>query len=473
MNDQDRVFAIILAAGQGTRMRSDRPKVLHRLCGRPMVDFVVEQARRAGATDVVVVVGHGRDQVTAHLGEAFDGAVRTVVQEPQRGTGDAARHGMDAVDGAAGTVLLLYGDTPLIRAADLRRLLAARRDEDRDLALLTCTLADPTGYGRIVRDESGRIRAIAEHRDATPAELAIREVNPGVYVGTARFLRSALDQLSSDNAQGELYLTDVVAMAAEAGLIASVPADAATLAGVNDRAQLAHAEAVLYERIADRWRRDGVTVRAGARIDATVELAPEAVIEHGVVLRGATRVGAGATIDVGSVLTDVEVAGGALVKPYTVAAEAIIGPQAQTGPFAHLRPAAQLEEGARVGNFVEVKKTRLGPGAKASHLAYLGDGDVGAGANIGAGTIFCNYDGYQKHRTVIGPGAFVGSDTQMVAPVTIGARAYVATGSCVTRDVPDDALAIARCRQENKEGYAARLRRRLAAAKEKAAEGKS
>jgi bifunctional UDP-N-acetylglucosamine pyrophosphorylase/glucosamine-1-phosphate N-acetyltransferase len=464
MNEQTRVAAIILAAGQGTRMMSDRPKVLHQLCGLPMLDYVIRAALAAGAADVVVVVGHGREPVLDHLNETFGSEVRSVVQDPQRGTGDAARCGLTGLRPSTGTALLLYGDTPLIRSEDLKRLLAARSQDDHALALLTCAVDDPTGYGRIVRDDAGHILRITEHRDASGGELAIQEINPGVYAATAEFLRRALPALSADNAQSELYLTDIVATAAADGPVVGVSAPADTLAGINDRAQLAHAEEQMYDRIADRWRRQGVTVRTGARIQATVELAVEAVVEHSVVLRGSTRVGTTATIDVGSVLTDVEVAAGALVKPYTVATQATIGPQAQTGPFAHLRPEARLDEGARVGNFVEVKKTRLGPGAKASHLAYLGDGEVGAGANIGAGTIFCNYDGYQKHRTIIGAGAFVGSDTQMVAPVTVGENAYVATGSCVTRDVPAEALAIARCRQENKEGYGTRLRRRLAAA---------
>lgn len=463
MKQGTRTVALVLAAGQGTRMVSDHPKVLHELCGQAMVDYVVAAALEAGADQVVVVVGHGRDQVTAHLEHRFGAEIRTVVQEPQRGTGDAARCGLTAIGPDRDVVLLLYGDTPLVRSADLRQLLEAREQGGHDLAMMTCLLDDPTGYGRIVRDGASRILRVTEQRDASDEERAIREVNPGVYAARRGFLTAALAALSDDNAQGELYLTDVVAAAARAGTVADVMAPAETLAGVNDRAQLAAAEDRLYARVADGWRRRGVTVRTGARIAATVELEPDAVVEHGAVLRGATRIRTGAVIDVGSVLTDVVVARQAWVKPYTVATEAVIGEEAHTGPFAHLRPAARLERGSRVGNFVEVKKTTLGPGAKASHLAYLGDGEIGANANIGAGTIFCNYDGYRKHRTIIGAGAFVGSDTQMVAPVTIGENAYVATGSCVTRDVPADALAIARARQQNKEGYASRLRRRLAA----------
>jgi bifunctional UDP-N-acetylglucosamine pyrophosphorylase/glucosamine-1-phosphate N-acetyltransferase len=303
---------------------------------------------------------------------------------------------------------------------------------------------------------------VREHKDASPEERAIREVNPAVYVAQRAFLREAIAALRADNAQGELYLTDVVAQAAVAGGVSALRAgDHRALVGINDRAQLAAAEEVLHGRIADRWRQRGATIRAGARVDAGVEIEPDAVVEHAVVLRGSTRVGAGARIDVGSVLTDVAVAPGAVLKPYTVASQSTIGEGAQLGPFSHLRPESRIEAEAHIGNFVETKKTTVRRGAKANHLAYLGDGDVGEGANIGAGTIFCNYDGFQKHRTEIGAGAFIGSDSHLVAPVRVGAGAYVATGTTVTRDVPDDALAIGRVRQENKEGYGKRLKTRL------------
>jgi bifunctional UDP-N-acetylglucosamine pyrophosphorylase/glucosamine-1-phosphate N-acetyltransferase len=332
--------------------------------------------------------------------------------------------------------------------------------------MLTVELADPTGYGRILRDAAGRVVGIREHRDATADERAIREVNPGLYVARSAFLREAIPMLMPNNAQGELYLTDIVALAAHGGGVLSLPAsDAASLSGINDRAQLAALEDVLYERIADGLRRAGATIRRGARIDAGVVVEPDAVIEHAVVLRGTTRIGAGARVDVGAVLTDVDVAASATVKPYSVCTASTIGEHAQVGPFSHLRPESRIEADAHIGNFVETKKTVVRRGAKANHLAYLGDGDVGARANIGAGTIFCNYDGFKKHRTDIGEEAFIGSDTQIVAPVRIGKGAYVATGTTVTRDVPDDALAISRVRQENKEGYASRLKARLGAGK--------
>ena len=454
--------AVILAAGQGTRMKSARAKVLHELCGRPMVHFVVDAALAAGAADVVVVVGHGRDEVSAYLARAFGERVRTALQEQQRGTGDAVRCALPLLRPDADAVLLLCGDTPLLDAEELGRLRDARGA--LPLAMLTAVLPDATGYGRILRDAGGSVVGVREHKDASAEERAIREMNPAVYLARGAFLREAIGALRADNAQGELYLTDVVAQAAAAGGVGALVArDHGSLVGINDRAQLAAAEEVLHGRIADRLRKAGATIRAGARIDAGVEIEPDAVVEHGVVLRGSTRVGAGAKIDVGSVLTDVAVAPGAVVKPYTVAAQSTIGEGAQIGPFSHLRPESRIEADAHIGNFVETKKTVVRRGAKANHLAYLGDGDIGEGANVGAGTIFCNYDGFKKHRTEIGPGAFIGSDSQIVAPVRVGAGAYVATGTTVTRDVPDEALAIGRARQENKEGYAGKLRARLKA----------
>ncbi len=459
------VTAIILAAGQGTRMKSARPKVLHELCGRPMIHHVVDAALAAGADEVIVVVGHGRDEVAASLSAAFGDKVRTAVQDVQQGTGHAVRCALPALSPRADQVFVLYGDTPLLDPAELASLpRALDASPEAPLAMLTVRVADPAGYGRIVRDAGGRVSRVVEQRDATPTERAIDETNPGVYLARAGFLREAVAGLAPNNAQGELYLTDVVEAAARAGGVVPVVArDVASVSGINDRAQLDAAEEVLYGRLADGLRRAGATIRAGARVDAGVAVEPDAVIEHGVVLRGATRVGAGARIDVGSVLTDVLVAPGAVVKPYTVAQSSTIGELAQIGPFSHLRPESCVEAEAHIGNFVETKKTIVRRGAKANHLAYLGDGDIGEGANIGAGTIFCNYDGFKKHRTDIGAGAFIGSDTQIVAPVRVGAGAYVATGTTVTRDVPDGALAISRVRQENKEGYADRLKGRLKA----------
>jgi bifunctional UDP-N-acetylglucosamine pyrophosphorylase/glucosamine-1-phosphate N-acetyltransferase len=462
-------------------MRSALPKVMHTIAGLPIVHYAVRAALDAGCHEVVVVVGHGRQLVEEYLARVFGTAqVRTAVQHEQRGTGDAARVGLAAADlrqPPSARVLVMNGDVPLVTGNDLRAVLLPLEGAGTRpaLSLATCIVADPTGYGRVLRRE-GKVALVREDRDLRDAsERAVREINAGIYGATAAFLREGVGTLVPNNAQGELYLTDVVAFASNAGeRIETVELGADVLAGVNDREQLAQVESLMHARIVRRWRLAGATVREGARIEAGCVLETDATIECGAVLRGETRVARGAMIDVGCVLTNVDVGEGALVRPYTVASDAKIGARAQVGPFAHLRPQSDLGEEAHVGNFVETKKTRMGRGAKANHLAYLGDGDIGAGANVGAGTIFCNYDGFAKHTTTIGEGAFIGSDSQIVAPVNIGARAYVATGTTVTRDVPDDALAIGRARQENKEGYAPRLRERLRSGKDsKDKEGKA
>jgi bifunctional UDP-N-acetylglucosamine pyrophosphorylase/glucosamine-1-phosphate N-acetyltransferase len=449
-------------------MRSAIPKVMHAVAGYPIVHFGVQAALDAGCGEVVVVVGHGRELVEAYLAKAFAGGrVRTAFQEQQRGTGDAARVGLEAVGAHATRILVMNGDVPLVRGDDLVAV-AGPLDETGSpsalaaLAFATCTVDDPTGYGRVLRKD-GQVVLIREHRDLRDdGERAVREINAGLYVANVALMREALATLEPDNVQGELYLTDIVAFASNAGeRIATVQLGADVLAGINDREQLQQVDRTMQARIARGWRLKGATVRDGARLEAGVVLEADVTIEGGAVLRGKTRVAHGATVDVGCVLTDVEVGEGALIRPYTVATDARIGARAQIGPFAHLRPASDIGEDAHVGNFVETKKTTMGRGAKANHLAYLGDGVIGAGANVGAGTIFCNYDGFRKHTTTIEDGAFIGSDSQIVAPVTVGKDAYVATGTTVTRDVPPGALAIGRAKQENKEGYAARLRARL------------
>ena len=460
--------AIVLAAGQGTRMRSALPKVMHSVCGLPIVHFGVRAALDAGCSEVVVVVGHGRQAVEEYLARAFAGQnVRTAVQEPQRGTGDAARIGLAAAAKGAARVVVLNGDVPLLTGDDLHAIEAPLADARAPaaLSLATCVVGDPSGYGRVLRS-AGKAVEIREQRDLrTDDERAVREINAGIYAVDIDLLSDALAVLMPNNAQGELYLTDVVAFASNAGKrIATVDRGEDVLAGVNDREQLARVERVMRGRITRHWRLAGATVREGAQIDAGVVLEPDATVESGAVLRGSTRVAARAIVDVGCVLTNVEVGDGAVVKPYSVATDSRIGSRAMVGPFAHLRPQSDIGEDAHVGNFVETKKTTLGRGAKANHLAYLGDGVIGERANVGAGTIFCNYDGFRKHTTVIEAGAFIGSDSQIVAPVTIGANAYVATGTTVTKDVPADALAISRVQQENKDGYAPKLRARLKAA---------
>ncbi|MBX3206915.1 MAG: bifunctional UDP-N-acetylglucosamine diphosphorylase/glucosamine-1-phosphate N-acetyltransferase GlmU [Labilithrix sp.] len=477
----EKTTAVILAAGQGTRMKSGLPKVLHPVAGKPLLHYTVRAALEAGCGEVVVVVGHGREAVEAYLAKAFGasgenaewaGRVKTAVQTEQRGTGDAARAGLSGVRADAERILLFYGDVPMLTAEDVAAVARALDDDSAAmLAMATCTTDDPFGYGRVIRDALGQVVAIREQRDlASDLERAIKEWNPGIYAASRRFFEDALASLEPNNAQGEYYLTDVVSFAAKRGnRVASVPSNPAVMDGVNDRAQLALADRAMSERILKKHRLAGITIRDGARIEDGVEIGADAVIESFAVLRGRTRIGAGATVDVGCVLTNADVGERVALKPYTVVTDSIVRARAQIGPFSHLRPESDVGEDAHVGNFVETKKTKLDRGAKANHLAYLGDGFVGEGANVGAGTIFCNYDGFQKHVTRIGKGAFIGSDSQLVAPVTIGDGAYVGTGTTVTKDVPADALAIGRAKQENKEGYAARLRGRLKAAKEASA----
>ncbi len=451
-------------------MKSDLPKVLHAVAGLPMYAHVTRAALDAGAERVSVVVGHGRAGVIADVAERFDARVSTAVQEQQLGTGDAVRAGLTPLADFAGWVVILCGDTPLVHAELVRALVAQIPSTSGPLVMLTTKMDDATGYGRIVRGPQGQVLRIREHKDASPEERAINEMNPGVYAVRADFLREALGKLSTQNAQGELYLTDVVEQAAQAGGVNTLDWGIEDTQGVNDRAQLAGCETLLRMRIALRWARAGVGVRdpATAYIDATVQIEPDAVIEPNVHLRGNTRIAAGAHIDTGCVLKNVQVARSAHLKPYTVASDSVIGERAETGPFAHLRPDTIMEIESKVGNFVEMKKTRLGPRSKASHLSYLGDGEIGEDVNIGAGTIFCNYDGFQKHVTVLEDDVFIGSDSQIVAPVRIGRGAYVGTGTTVTMDVPADALALSRTKQINKEGYAARLKARFKAAKEAA-----
>ncbi len=445
-------------------MKSQLPKVLHPLCGRPLLEYPVTAAFEAGAEQVVVVTS-GQPEISAAL-EARYGRerIRVVVQDPPRGTGDAVRVGLGAV--AHPRTLILYGDTPLLRARDLSGLLEALDAPGQELAILTALLDAPFGYGRVVRDARGAIVEVREERDLrSDAERAIREVNAGMYAASTERLRAAVADLKPNNAQGEYYLTDIVAFLAQSSRVSAVQGDADALVGVNDRADLARAEELLFARVRELHRRAGVTVHGDARIDSDVVIAPEAEIGQGVSLRGSTKVGAKSRVDVGCVLVDSEVGEGAELKPYCVIMQSRVGDGAQLGPFAHLRPESVVEADAHVGNFVELKKTRLRRGAKANHLSYLGDADVGEKANIGAGTIVCNYDGFVKHPTTIGAGAFIGSDSQLIAPVVVGANAYVGTGTTVTEDVPEDALVIGRARQVVKPGYALKLRERLAAAK--------
>jgi bifunctional UDP-N-acetylglucosamine pyrophosphorylase/glucosamine-1-phosphate N-acetyltransferase len=453
--------AIVLAAGKGTRMKSRTAKVLHPVGGRPLAYYPVKRALDAGASRVVVVVGHQAEAVEAALVAALPGApLRFAVQERQLGTAHAVLAARKALRGHDGPVAILSGDTPLLETGTLLSVVRARAKAKAPLAFATMALAQPRGYGRVVRDARGRPERIVEEKDATDAERAIPEVNAGLYCADAAFLWKALARVGSANAQQEFYLTDLVAMAAskEGAVAVTVPVEEAS--GVNDREELARAAKVLLRRRARALMRAGVTIEDPDRFDCdeAVELEPDVVVEPGARLLGRTRVGAGSRIGAGAILRDAVLAPDVTVRPYTVIEEATVARGAVLGPFSRLRPGSEIGEEAHVGNFVETKKAVLGKGAKANHLAYLGDAFVGAGANVGAGTITCNYDGEKKHPTRIGAGAFVGSDSILVAPIEIGDGAYVAAGSVLTDPVPPGALALGRARQVTKEGWAERRR---------------
>ncbi len=441
MSSSPKPLAVILAAGLGTRMRSAKAKVLHPLCGRPMVAWVAQACTDAGC-DVAAVVHHQEDAVRAALP-----GVPCARQDQPKGTGDAVAAALELLPDT-GTVLVLPGDAPLIKPAMLEALLAGHGDAL--CTVLSTVVPEPGAYGRIVRDD-GVVVGIVEASEATPEQLAITEVNAGIYAFEAAWLRDVvLPSLEPHPPKGEYYITDAVALAAAAGrLNATCLADAASLAGINDRAALARFEDVLQDRILMGHCAEGVTMhRPGTiRVEVGVCIGNDAVLERGVIRAGDTGVGAGARSGAYSVLRDTVVAAGAVVKPHSVLDSAEVGPGAQVGPFSHLRPGAQLGEGSKVGNFVEVKKSVLAPGVKASHLSYIGDATIGAGTNVGAGTITCNYDGYGKHKTVIGEDVLIGSNTALVAPVTIGDHALLGAGSTITTYVPPHALAIGRARQ--------------------------
>lgn len=455
--------AIILAAGEGTRMKSSRPKVLHEIAGRALLSWVVQAALDAGASRCLVVVGHGRGDVERELDQRFGKRVEMVLQPEQRGTGDAVRCAIESDPALDGRLLVLYGDCPLIPAALLRNLIEKSERAGADLGLVTATLGNPGGYGRLVRNAEGLVQRIVEDRDCSADERRIQEVNPGLYAIRAEFLRIAIAQLTPDNAQAQLYLTDVVELAARQGAVVDLEGDMTELTGVNDQRDLALAAATRRRQMAEELARNGVSIADldTLYVDAECEIEQGAHLGANVHLRGHCIVRSGARVDVGCVLTDVLVDRDANVLPYTVAADSTIGEGAQVGPFSHMRPDSRLGPRSKVGNFSETKKTTLGAGSKVNHLSYVGNGEIGEGVNIGAGTIFCNYDGEKKHTTVLEDGVFIGSDTQIIAPVTIAKGAYVASGTTVTRDVPAGALAMSRTKQENKEGYAARLRARL------------
>jgi bifunctional UDP-N-acetylglucosamine pyrophosphorylase/glucosamine-1-phosphate N-acetyltransferase len=457
--------AIVLAAGEGTRMHSALPKVLHPLAGRTLVEHAVRAAAGLDPEHLVVVIGHGRDAVDTHLravAAALGRQLRAAVQGEQRGTGHAVRTALDVLPAeVSGTVLVSYGDVPLLDTATLAGLIAEHHRAGHAVTILSALVEDPTGYGRVLRECSGAVLGIVEHRDATAAQRAIREINSGVFAFDAAVLREALGRLRPSNSQGELYLTDVVGLVHDRGLPVGAHActDPWLVAGVNDRVQLAAVGAELNRRLVEHWMRAGVSVidPVSVWLDADVQLSPDVLLRPGVQLHAGTTVGPGAVIGPDSTLSGCTIGAGAtVVRTHAVGAEVAEG--AQIGPFAYLRPGSRIGERAKVGTFVETKNADLGPGAKVPHLSYVGDATIGEGSNIGAATVFVNYDGVAKHRTAVGAHARTGADNMFVAPVTIGDGAYTAAGSVITQDVPPGALAVARGRQRNIEGWVSRRR---------------
>jgi len=449
-------IAVVLAAGKGTRMRSAMPKVLHSAAGRPLLSWVLESARAAGCERILVIVGHGAEQVREEIGGED---VQWVLQEEQKGTGHALMQAEPYVDGDA-MLLVLSGDVPLVTPATLEHLAAGA--EAGWGAMAVADLEDPGSLGRVLADGYGALRRIVEAADATPEVLAIKRVNAGLYALPAPQIFDYLRQIGTDNAQGELYLTDAVTRAAERNrLVLLVPLpDPSEALGVNTRAELARVHRRLLDRHLANLMDEGVTILEPSRtsIEPGVIVGTDTVIHPDVSLLGRTVIGEGSTLRQGAWIRDSTLGKEVTIEPYSVLDGAEVGDGCRVGPFARLRPASRLLQGARVGNFVEVKNSELGPGSKANHLAYLGDATVGEKANVGAGVITCNYDGSRKHPTEIGAGAFVGSDTMLVAPVKVGEGASTAAGSVITKDVPAGALAIGRVRQKNLEGWAGGLR---------------
>jgi bifunctional UDP-N-acetylglucosamine pyrophosphorylase / glucosamine-1-phosphate N-acetyltransferase len=454
---------VLLAAGKGTRMRSDLAKVLHRAGGRSLVEHVVRACLPLKPAQLLVVVGHQAEEVSAVVTEL---GAQTVLQQPQRGTGHAMQTARRAIRRSAKIVLVVPGDAPLLRTETLAALLDTHRRGEAAATILTAELDDPTDYGRVLRDSEGRVQAIVEEKSATPEQRAIREVNSSIYCFTLTKLWPCLQALRPENAHRELYLTDVIGLLRERNerVLAYVAPDPREILGCNTRAALADVDRIFRARKAAELMDSGVTIYLPETvvIDPEVTAGPDTLVEPGVQLLGTTRIGARCKIQTGCVLRDTRVDDDAVIGPHSILDSSRAWPKAKIGPFSHLRPGSDIRKGAHVGGFVEVKKSVVHEGAKVPHLSYIGDASIGRDSNIGAGTITCNYDGFAKYPTTIGDGVFIGSDTALVAPVRVGRGAYVAAGSTITENVPADALALARGRQVNKPGWAAARRKELA-----------
>ncbi|MDW0118686.1 bifunctional UDP-N-acetylglucosamine diphosphorylase/glucosamine-1-phosphate N-acetyltransferase GlmU [Sporosarcina thermotolerans] len=449
-------YAIVLAAGQGTRMKSDLYKVLHPVCGKPMVEHVVDHIIGIGADKIVTIVGHGAEKVEETLGGKSDYAL----QAEQLGTAHAVQQAENQLGNLDGVTIVVCGDTPLIKSETMQALIAHHSETDAKATILTASAEDPTGYGRIIRDAEGNVLRNVEHKDATAEERSVNEINTGTYCFDNRALFDALKKVENNNAQGEYYLPDVIGIlrAENARISAYVTDDFSETIGVNDRVVLSEAEKVMRQRIAEHHMREGVTIidPNSTYISANTTIGRDTVLQPGTIIEGQTVIGEKCIIGPNSHIVNSTIGNHTTVHS-SVIRDSIVGSRTAVGPFAHIRPDSNLSDNVKIGNFVEVKKSRLGEGSKVSHLSYIGDAEVGAQVNIGCGTITVNYDGKNKNTTTIEDGAFVGCNSNLIAPVKIGKGAYVAAGSTITKDVPESSLAIGRARQENKEGYATKL----------------
>ncbi|OZS78918.1 UDP-N-acetylglucosamine diphosphorylase/glucosamine-1-phosphate N-acetyltransferase [Tetzosporium hominis] len=451
------LFAVVLAAGKGTRMKSSLYKVLHPVCGKPMVDHVVSNMEKLGATEIVSVVGHGAEMVKDTLGERST----YVVQEEQLGTAHAVQQAEAVLDGREGTTIVICGDTPLITPETIQQLMTTHHEAGAKATILTAIVDDPTGYGRILRGEDELVTGIVEQKDATPEQQKVQEINSGTYCFDNKALFEALKKVDNNNSQGEYYLTDVISILKEQGeaIAAFAAADADELLGVNDRVALSQAESYMRRRLAMHHMREGVTIidPASTYIGADVVIGSDTVLLPGTMLEGSTVIGENSTIGPNTHLKNSHIGSHTTVHS-SVVTDSKIADHVVVGPFAHIRPGSDLGNHVKIGNFVEVKKATIDEGSKLSHLTYMGDAEIGKNVNIGCGTISVNYDGKNKFKTTIEDNAFIGCNSNLVAPVTVGKGAYVAAGTTVTKNVTEDSLAIGRVKQENKEGYAKRIK---------------
>lgn len=455
-----KLTAIILAAGKGTRMKSKLPKVLHKVGGHPMVEHVLDAADAAGCTDSVVVIGHGAELVRG----VVENRARIVLQEEQLGTGHAVLQAEEALKDFKGTAMILCGDTPLLEGEELRRFYEAHVASGAAATVMTAHMDNPFGYGRILRDEKGDVAGIVEEKDATPEQKEIKEINTGIYCVGTPLLFEVIHTLGNNNAQGEYYLTDVLAKVNEMGLKAGgvMTDDSEMILGINSRRQLAEAEGVMRRRILDRLMDEGVTVMdpASTFVEKTVTVGADTILYPYTWLEGETHIGGDCEIGPNVRMTNVEVGDGCHIQ-FTYAHDCVVRPEVTAGPYVHLRPDTVVERKVKIGNFVEIKNSNVGEGTKLPHLQYIGDSDIGKNVNMGCGCITVNYDSKFKHRTVIGDNAFVGCNSNLVAPVEVGPDTYIAAGSTITKDVPADALGVGRARQTNIKGWAKSYKEKL------------